>query len=83
MAKKPEELSGKEREALDLLKSNTRELLEAQLVEEIKGLSSNPTLADIQEAVFEQFTGKEKINPSKHRPLLIRALKEVVAEYKE
>ncbi|MBU4368590.1 hypothetical protein KJ575_02660 [Patescibacteria group bacterium] len=80
MPNKLKELSDKEREALDLLKSNIEEWLEAQLVEEIKGLSSNPTLADIQKAVFNEL-GEEEINPSKHRPLLVRALKEVVAEY--
>lgn len=73
------ELSKKEREALDLLKSNIGELLREQL-NKSENFSHSHTLNGIQRVVFEQFTGKEKINPSKHRPLLIRALKEVVAE---
>lgn len=71
-----------EEEALELLKSNIEDWLKEQL-DESKSFSGSQTLNGNREAVFEQFTGKEKIHPKKHRLLLLRALKEVVAEYKE
>ncbi len=82
MTKKPEELSDKEQDALDLLKSNIKELLEEQLDKD-RAFSHNHSLNGIQEVVFEQFEGEEEIDPSRHRPLLMRALKEVVAKYEE
>jgi hypothetical protein len=78
----PAKLSDNEQEALDLLKSNIEDWLKNQL-KEGQTFSNNHTLVGNQEAVFEQFTGKEEVHPKRHRPLLLQALKEVVEEYEE